>query len=125
MSNRFNVSRDNEGTLLTSNTAWAYYQANNNATFSAPLCIEFDVVSFTETPSIRFSNNNTNSLYIINETSHYKIVFGENSINVIVNGVSKQHWIPTSILDLPFRVFFECSDANESVKYRDFVIYPI
>ena len=123
--NRFNVSRDSEGTLLTSNTAWAYYQANNNATFSAPLIVEFDVVSFTETPSIRFRNNNANAPYGINETGHHKIVFGEDSIQVIVDGASKTHYIPVSILDLPFTVFFECNDANESVKYRDFVIYPI
>ena len=125
LNNRFTVSRDDTGTLLTSTGAWSQWYANNNATFSAPLCVEFEVVSFTETPVIRFRNNNANSPFMISETGHYKIVFDESSIDVIVNGVSKQHWIPVSILELPFAVFFECSDANESVKYRNFVIYPI
>ena len=123
--NRMTVNRDNEGTLLTSTSAWAYYQANNNNTFTSPLCVEFDVVSSEQTPSIRFKNDNSNAPYTISETGHYKITFGEDSITITVNDVSKQHYIPVSILELPFTVFFEMSDANEKVKYKNFVVYPI
>lgn len=122
---RMSAERTSDGTILTSSGAWAYcYVISGSTYFNPSFCIEFDVVSYTDSPSIRFGKGGTSIAYGISETGHYKIEWKTDEINVIVNGTPKSHSLSSLVGENVF-IYFEHSATTDVLKYANFRIYPI
>ena len=125
LNNRMTITRETDGTLLTSTSDWGQlYVISQSTYFECDFCIEFDVLSISDTPAIRFRNSsNTSATHNLQE-GHYKIEWKSDSIKVLLDGVEQTHYI-SSLVGSDVNVYFEHSNTTDVLKYRNFVIYPI
>ncbi len=116
------------GTLITASSTWQnLYVVSDSTFFSNPFCIELEVVSFEDTPTLRFRKKNevtTSATFTFNSTGKYKFEFKSDSIKVYKNGTEVQHWL-SPLVGVDLSVAFECSATTDKITYKDFKVYPI
>lgn len=137
--NRLSVSVDNTGTLLTSlNSQYGYYYpiqpsdeiTDANSYWFDTFIMEFDIVSTSSTSNeIVMYNPVDPTTYIsisyvglTTSGGHIKIVYDGSNVKVFANDVLTVNF--TKVFNQKFRVGFDVH-PNESLKYKNFVIYPI
>lgn len=123
---------DDNGTLLYSENGNGHYWANGSSqSISGAFACEFDLISYSDTRSVAFrvkAGNDNNHYFIFKDSSlspnvHVKFVYDGTTFKYQINDGSLLTWITAtySSVELAFRL----SGANDSLKYRNFVIYPI
>lgn len=128
----FNPQVSNEGTLLTNSVASTYnYYANIDSTsdlydFTAPFCLEFDVVNFTGTVGTQIAESGqsgairTFSQLGITGACHLKITVDGSQISYqIDNGtpITQDYTTTTARVSIIIN--------NGTLTYKNFMIYPI
>lgn len=133
-SNRITVEVDNTGTLLTnSKTSNGYYIANGSDPFIfTDYCCEFDVLSINDAVKWYHQGNNNNKdmfridNYYTTGTVHFKLECKDGSLKVYTDDTLRT--TVSNTVTGPFEVAFRM-DANvsnpRSIKYCNFIIYPI
>lgn len=125
--NRLSITRDGDGTLIerTVNSN-AFFIATNSPPTS--FVLEFDVVSIGGS-GCRISYNSSN--YTINlisrdvtNGSHVKITHTTEGDSIIVDGVEKTSVTSTYALNYISFLIFN-NESNPSLKFKNFMIYPI
>ena len=134
VSDGFKITPDTEGTLLEYNrsSGWANIYANQNDNTSRPFsigsCIELDVVNCTGNIRLQAYDGTTARLQLTLPTNatnyHIKISIAETTITTIINGVTNTYTTSSYIND-DFQVNFASNTVDASVKYKEFMIYPI
>lgn len=118
--------RDESGTTLSAQTGktWVQFFAQSTATFfTNPFTVEFEVVSYINTPAIRFTDNSANKVHQVS-TGIWKITIGTNSITVLKDGQLQSHYL-SGLEGKDCKVFFELSENEDVIKYNNFRIYSI
>ena len=130
----FNASFSDNGTLLTATQTFCTYFANIGSTsaiydFASPFIVEFDLINFTTGDFQIFdqTNNCTRTFAELGCTSnnHIKIVNHGTIVKYYVDGVektSKQFNYAMGICRMGFR---NTSSSQETIKFKNFVIYPV
>ena len=134
--NRITVSSpDTEGTTLTnSNASNGYYFANGSDPFVfTDYCCEFDVLSINDAIKWYHQNNSSNNKdmfridnYYTTGTVHFRLECKDGSLKVYTDDTLRT--TVSNTVTGPFEVAFRI-DANisnpRSIKYKNFIIYPI
>ena len=135
-SNRLTVEPGDDGTLLTGNdSANGYYIAKGDAPFVfTDYQCEFDVVSITGgSYSIRWYHQHqtegNENIFVLNtqipETGgHVKITVQDGLATLYVDDVQKTTY--TCTVESPYEVAFRFNNGtSNTLKYKNFIIYPI
>lgn len=120
------ISRDRNGTTFSAQNGktWVQIFAQSTSTlFNNPFCIEFKVVSTTNSPGIRFTDNTLSKIHQVSK-GVWKITMGTNSITVLKEGQSQQHYL-NGLEGKNCKVFFELSENEDVMTYNNFRIYSI
>jgi hypothetical protein len=130
-----------DGTLFSnSGSSFGTFYANKNGTsgsswsdlydYSAPLKIEFDVVSVTGSDkTCVICNDGTNpfqvyfNTYGVSANSHVIITVEATRYKIKVDD-TESNWINHS-LATDFGVAFRLNDSTASMKFKNFMVYPI
>ena len=124
------ISRNTEYTTLTPSDDW---DVQDQTISNSDLCIEFDMnLTYTASSSfIRFRGSGTN-VQTLNQSSlgissgvwsHVKLTRIGNTLNIVVDGVTKTQAPINNNLDT-FRLVLSNTSSTD-LKYKNFVIYPI
>lgn len=120
------ISRDRNGTTFSaqSGQTWIQFFAQSILTFfTNPFTVEFEVLSATNSPCIRFTNGTLSKIHQVS-TGLWKITIGTNSIIVLKDGQSQTHWL-SGLKGTNCKVFFELSENEDVITYNNFIIYSI
>ena len=132
--NRITVETDNTGTTLTNtNSSNGYCFANGSDPFVfTDYCCEFDVLAINGAVKWYHQDNNSNQdlfridNYYSSGTVHFKLECQDGSLKVYTDGTLRT--TVTNTVTGPFEVAIRI-DANvsdpRSIKYKEFIIYPI
>ena len=128
LNNKVNINHASEGTILTMDTGvtWGQLFAQSQSTFfDWGFAVEFTVLSYSDTPTIRFSNpSNVNKPHILTD-GRWKIIFNTDSITVLKDNVPQTHYLNDLIGSSKLKVFWELSSDTDVIKYRNFMIYSV
>lgn len=127
INNKVNINLLSEGIILNMDTgvSWGQLFVQSQSTFfDLGFAVEFDVLSYSDTPAIRFSNNTISKPHIVT-TGHWKITFKSDNITVLKDGVNQTHSLNDLIGSSKLKVFWELSSDTDVVKYNNFMIYSI
>jgi len=120
---------DDNGTLLTnSNTSAMHYWANNYTQFNTGFAVEFDLHSYSDsaTVGVRLLGTSSHILYFksINcpQSCHLKIICDGTSVKYQIDNGDIVNWLTTD--NSNFYVGFRFN-GQYSIKYSNFVVYPI
>lgn len=118
--NRLNVVRDAQGTLLTNtNNASGYWTAINNP--PSQFAVEFDVISINGNVYIAYDNENKIRLDSrVTNGDKVKLEYNNGSTDIYVNGSLVSTLSTTGLRYIAFLIY-----PNNTVKYKEFMIYPI
>ena len=132
------ISYDDNGTTATTDGATTRYLYYNDSTvttekvgnfYAIPknYMIEFDVTDITGSVSVyALDSSNTPKSKDLSETGHYKVIFNGEKLIVYKDGVEitdPSHPLTLSGNYIQFRFGFNATD--ESITFRDFIVYPI
>lgn len=123
---------DDFGSLLVSETGNGHYWAGGSSSrITGSFACEFDLISYSDTRSVAFrikSNDNTNHYLLFKDqnvpaNAHIKITYDGTVFKYQINDRTPVDWVTASYpsVELALRM----SSANDSMKYANFVIYPI
>lgn len=128
--NRVTVSEtDANGTSLISEDGQGHYWANNHEGVTGSFVCEFDLISYSDTTTVSFRISGTNTHYIqfknqnIAPNSHIKITYDGSSCNFQINDGEPINLFNASYPSIELAL--RCYGANDTLKYANFVIYPI
>lgn len=118
--------------LLTmdADKTWGYYYPYKDANrFELPFCLEVDVLSFTDSPRIRWraKDNTTWNVGNITQTGHYKYIITDTSCTLSINDGTPTH---LTLLENTEKTqglgpFWELDASTDSVTYKNFIVYSI
>ena len=125
--NILQYDRQEDGTLLTAPTSKGYWIFNQTSSSEYPLsenfCIECDIVSVTSGVKLNLANGVWAYWDFGNESNlHIKIECTDTEQVITVNGHEEYRHLHTYSENTSVR--FQV-DQNASVKYKNFIIYPI
>ena len=125
--NILQYDRQEDGTLLTAPTSRGYWIFNQTSSSEYPLsenfCIECDIVSVTSGVKLNLVNGVWAYWDFGNESNlHIKIECTDTEQVITVNGHEEYRHLHTYSENTSVR--FQV-DQNASVKYKNFIIYPI
>lgn len=123
---------DNIGTLLVSENGNGHYWANaTSSSITGSFACEFDLISYSDTRSVAFrikSNDNNNHYLLFKDqnvpaNAHIKITYDGSVFKYQINDSTPVTWVTASYTSVELAL--RLSSANDSMKYANFVIYPI
>lgn len=123
---------DTIGTVLVSETGNGHYWANGSSqSISGAFACEFDLISYSDTRSVAFrikSNDNNNHYLIFKDlnvpaNAHIKVTYDGSVFKCQINDSTPVTWVTASYTSVELAL--RLSSANDSMKYANFVIYPI
>ena len=133
--NRMTIETDTQGTTITnSNASNGYCFANGSDPFVfTDYCCEFDVLAINDAVKWYHQNNSSGTQdmfridsYYTSGTVHFKLECQGGSLKVYTNGTLQTTVTNTvtGAMEVAFRLDAQTSDPR-SIKYKNFVIYPI
>lgn len=129
LNNKVNINHASEGTILTMDTGvtWGQLFAQSQSTFfDWGFAVEFDNVSYSDSPTIRFVNeNNVSRGHVGLNEGHWKITFKSDTIAVLKDGQAQTHYLNDLLGSTKLKIFWELSDSTDVIKYRNFMVYSI
>lgn len=123
--NRLVATRKGYGTNLETTSQWGQYYAQNGAFFELPLTVEVNVLSYSDTPCLRFNNENNVSKPHSLITGHWKIIFKTDTITVLKDNNVREHQLNDLLGSVKLKIYWELSHLTDLVDYRNFIIYSI
>lgn len=127
--NTLEVSIDNTGTLVSCTEATNYY-ANSTSSINrfieTNFGLEFDIVSFSGDFGVRIRTTSNTDLALqdkVSNGSHVKITFNDGVLSYSIDGGTPQS--QSTSISGSMGVSFRLGSGTNSVKYKNFVIYPI
>ena len=124
-----NLSRASDGTTFNMPSAWTTVRPKiNNSTnisISDDLCVEFDILALdNQGGQIRFTiYDGNNRITVLSATGHYKAVITDDikiyKDNTLINTLELNKSLGS------VQLIFTNSIANASMKFKDYMIYPI
>ena len=126
-----NLSRASDGTTFNMPSAWTQLmpKINNsvNISLNDGLCVEFDILALdNQGGQIRFTvYDGSNRVTLLSDTGHYKAVITDD-----IKIYKDNNPNPINTLDLNkssgyVQLIFTNNTANASLKFKDYLIYPI
>lgn len=112
---------------MATGQTWGYwYVISSINKFTLPLCVEFDVVAFSDTPRCRWIGDNTSiNVGNISVLGHYKYFLSDTSCTLSINGGTPTHLtqLENASKTQGLGVFFELDTDTDSVTYKNFIVY--
>lgn len=104
--------------------------ANNDVQIDKPICIEFDLLEVdgyclgqikgtTTSSTLRYTGK------LLNTTGHHKLILESSNLIWTIDGNSFLNADVSNITKGIFEFVFNRTEGDASVKYKNFVIYPI
>lgn len=122
------VETVSDGTTLSNESSTRHYWAKNYNTFNGNFAMEVDILSYADNTNggIRITGTNSNFIfktYNVPQSCHLKIVFENNSLKYQIDDGELTTYV-SNITDTNLYVGFRFVGAW-SVKYANFMVYPI
>ena len=106
-------------TSITSTKVGAYNSILNNH------AIEFDLNALTGTPDMYLTDGTNNKTLNFTATGHYKIVLDGSRVHLYKDGVEQTLTGSVTMTGTNVRVSFLLNAADESLTFKQFMVYPI
>lgn len=115
---------DSTGTLLTATGANAHLVfVNNLKRYTLPFILEFDLLSTSNNARIDLYDDSTETWIDITSTGHVVIEAKNGSVTATCDGTPLT--ISSNTPSAPSRVSFYLGNINDSLKFKNAVVYPI
>ena len=127
-SNYVSVSIDGDGTTLSNTSGTRHYWAKNYSQFEEDFAVELDILSYDDNTNggIRITGTSSNFIfktYNVPQSCHLKLIFQGGNIKYQIDDGTLTTYA-TGVTDTSAYVGFRFV-GSWSVKYKDFVVYPI
>lgn len=120
------ITREADGTVLEWSTNHGHVECENGKFYTTSNCIEFDLLEHTNGACQFYSNTTQAGInYAFPKTGHYKIINDVTSQQIYCDGELLKSY-SVSFDKYYFALFsFQSGVTERSLKYANFVVYPI
>ena len=106
-------------TCITSTKVGSYNSILNDS------AIEFEITAITSQIEVYLTDGTNNKSFPITETGAYRIILDGSIVHLYKDGVEQTLAGTNTMTGTNVRVSFLLNAANESVTFRNFLVYPI